>query len=592
MKKIFSVFSLSLAAAIFITACSKIKDLPFYPNGNAVELTASSDAVVLMEADSLNEVLTLNWTSPKYATDSSTIKYLVQIDSAGKNFAEKTTLEVKGALSTSFTGRQLNNILLDHGFAVGGEGTMEVKVISSYSNNNEQYTSNVLQIKVTPYGDASVLTASQTSITCALITTNENAIDFNWTPSFVGYAGSVTYSIQYDSAGKDFANPGEIIVGDSIYTKSFTQGEINETAINAGIAGGTSGSVDYRIKSTTSKGATAYSGIVTVAITTYQSTLRFYMPGSYQTATGNGTDWTPANAPEMIRDTRTDLLNNMYYTYIYLPAGSKFKFTQGREWAIAYGKGATDGSLTKESGGDISVANDGFYRISININSGVLRYDVREGRMGFVGGATGAGWNPPNVFPNYALGNSGTNLFVGITDFTADGWKLIDNSAWDNGTKAVDETRSYGSTGATGSSVQTNSGNFPNITTAGRYRVIWDGRGIDSVKYEMYPADEMRMVGDGMQGVNAWDPPNSPQMTYLGNGQWQLTLALIAGKEFKFLAADAWGAFDYEDNSGGSNATGTPRKIKWEGGDNFKTPVADGTYTITLDENNQTVTVN
>ena len=81
-------------------------------------------------------------------------------------------------------------------------------------------------------------------------------------------------------------------------------------------------------------------------------------------------------------------------------------------------------------------------------------------------------------------------------------------------------------------------------------------------------------------------------MTYNGNGVWSITLTLVAGKDIKFLAGNAWGAFDYEDNSGGSTATGTPRKIKWEGGDNFKTPVTTGSYTITLNEYTQTVTIN
>ena len=73
---------------------------------------------------------------------------------------------------------------------------------------------------------------------------------------------------------------------------------------------------------------------------------------------------------------------------------------------------------------------------------------------------------------------------------------------------------------------------------------------------------------------------------------WSITLTLVAGKDIKFLAGNAWGAFDYEDNSGGSTATGTPRKIKWEGGDNFKTPATTGSYTITLNEYTQTVTIN
>jgi hypothetical protein len=169
---------------------------------------------------------------------------------------------------------------------------------------------------------------------------------------------------------------------------------------------------------------------------------------------------------------------------------------------------------------------------------------------------------------------------------------MIDSNNWNDGSKSVGETRSYGSNGGPGSTMIVNGPNFPDIATAGRYRIIWDGRNPDDIKYELSAATEMRVVGDGMQGVNAWDPGSSPQMTYIGNGKWQITLALVGGKDIKFLAGNAWGAFDYEDASGGVTATGVARKIKWDGGPNFKTPATSGTYTITLDEQAQTVTIN
>ena len=46
---------------------------------------------------------------------------------------------------------------------------------------------------------------------------------------------------------------------------------------------------------------------------------------------------------------------------------------------------------------------------------------------------------------------AGTSLFVGLGNFVNGGWKMIDNDAWNNGSNAVDETRSYGSTGGDGS---------------------------------------------------------------------------------------------------------------------------------------------
>ena len=107
-------------------------------------------------------------------------------------------------------------------------------------------------------------------------------------------------------------------------------------------------------------------------------------------------------------------------------------------------------------------------------------------------------------------------------------------------------------------------------------------------------AAEMRVVGDGINqaGVNDWDPGSSPQMTYSGNGVWTISLTLKANMEIKFLAGNAWDAFDYEDNSGQSNATGTARPIVWNSDKNFKTPATAGTYTITLNEYTQTVTIN
>jgi hypothetical protein len=108
--------------------------------------------------------------------------------------------------------------------------------------------------------------------------------------------------------------------------------------------------------------------------------------------------------------------------------------------------------------------------------------------MGFVGGAIGAGWDPPSVFPNYALGNAATNLFVGITTFNNGGWKLIDNSSWDDGTKSVAETRSYGTPGGDGSTLEVNGANFADVTNGPkRNRVIWDGRDVNNVKYFYQP---------------------------------------------------------------------------------------------------------
>lgn len=593
MKQISKLIGASLAFMFIFSACNKtdnltkVDALPVYQLGVSPVLTSSVTTAAPTITDTSNAVINFSWTNPKYSNDSSTTKYILEIDSTGKNFANKNSKTVFGVLNTSLTGRELNGMLVNLGFRLGVSQSIDVRLISSYNNNNERYTSNVLKIMVTPFADPAFLTSANAAVTVTLANAALASNTFSWTEAFKNYTGVVTYTLQYDSAGKNFASLNEMPVGASLYTLTLTQGQMNQTALTENVPGGNVGKIEYRIKAVTALGAIAYSNVVSVTITTYVPILRVYLPGGYQASTGNGNNWDPPTAPELIRDLRSSVFNKMYYIYLFLPANAEFKITIGRSWDVNYGG---SGGVLSGGGANLTVPTAGFYRISVNIST--LEYNITTGRMGFVGGATGAGWDPPSVFPNYALGNSGTNLFVGLTTFTTGGWKLIDNNQWDNGSQTVTETRSYGSAGGSGSTMGVNGPNFPDITTAGRYRLIWDGRDVDNIKYEMSPGTEMRVVGNGMTGVPDWNPGASPQMVYGGNGIWTITLPLDANEEIKFLAGNDWGAFDYEDNSGQSQGLGTPRKIQWGGGPNFKTPTTAGTYTITLNENLQTVTIN
>ena len=588
MKNSIKLLSLGWVLVLTVLACTKVADLPFYDKGSAVTLSSSFATVVSTQADSNRNVVSFTWTNPKHGTDSANYKFVLSIDSAGRNFSREVTKTVMGARSTALTGRELNNILLNYGFAVGRPHSLDVKVTSSYGNNNERLESNVVRITVSPFDDPAVLTTQNTTISPTLAVSNNPGNSFTWSRSFPGYTGNITYTLQYDSAGKNFATPRDFPVGTNLLTVTLTNFEMNETALNDGVVGGTTGRIEYRVRAVTAQGAVSFSNAVSVTINTYVPILRFYMPGNYQSATGNGNNWTPADAPELIRDIRPEAMNKLYYMYIFLPANSEFKVTQGRSWDINFGG---TGGVLQQNGANFSVATAGVYRISIDRAN--MRFDIREGRMGFVGGATGANWNPGASFPDYAMGHPERNLFVGLTNLnSAGGWKLIDNNGWNSGDITASNARSYGANGGSGSTMQVNGPNMPDVSATGRYRVIWDGRDVNNIKYEISPATEMRVVGNGITGVSDWNPGASPQMTYVGSGVWTISIALDANEDIKFLAGNAWGAFDYEDASGGSQSTGSPRRIKWDGGPNFKTPATAGTYTITLNENTQTVTIN
>ena len=151
MRSIIKFILLITGISFLITSCDKVDQLPNYGPGKAPVLTATPMTIAAVAADSDKVALTLNWTYPDYATDSSNIKYTIEIDTSGKNFAKASSKVVLGKTSATFTAKELNNILLGYGYAFNVPVDMDVRVISSYANNNERLASNTLKIRMTPY---------------------------------------------------------------------------------------------------------------------------------------------------------------------------------------------------------------------------------------------------------------------------------------------------------------------------------------------------------------------------------------------------------------------------------------------------------
>ena len=151
MRTTIKLFLLAIGVSSFLIACEKAESLPFYESGDAPVLTASSTTLAPAPADSNNTALTLNWTSPNYATDTATYKFIIEMDSTGKNFANPDTKTVTGKLTASFIAKELNSLLLARGYAFNVPVDMDVRLKSSYANNNELKLSNVIKLKITPY---------------------------------------------------------------------------------------------------------------------------------------------------------------------------------------------------------------------------------------------------------------------------------------------------------------------------------------------------------------------------------------------------------------------------------------------------------
>jgi starch-binding outer membrane protein SusE/F len=605
MRKI--LYSL-LAFTLVLFACNKA-DFDNTVNGEGLgtfKITQPlNNAAYVLNAATPAEKIELSWSASKPGVDIvPTYKWIVALKGGD---LEKPLLELpsdNGGKSTklTLTFKQLDDALKAKGITDGAKADLIWSVIADNGSTQMRSTDEFL-ISFTRFKDGAtpfLLLGPVSATTPVAIDpgSTTQSLKLNWTKSNPAAGGpAVKYKVLFAERKLD-ANNNELPVdwskplfavsadnngADTLTTITYKQ--ISDTLVKYGF---TNLSLPTELKWTVvaNSGSWNQRSDYTNDLAILRE-VRLYMPGSFQSASGYGDNWTPATAPELIRDMRTGLTNNMYYAYMYLPAGTEFKITQGRSWDVNYG--GSGGDLSP-GGDNFKVTNAGVYRISVNRTT--MKYDIREGRMGLVGDATAAGWTPGNVFPSTALTFAGDNLFIGVQNLTPGGWKMIDNNDWNDGSKTVLENRSYGSADPAPATMEVNGPNFPNITTGGAYRVIWDGRDVNNIKYELMPATEMRIVGDGIQGVPAWDPGASPQMTNAGNGKWTMTTTLVGGKDIKFLAGNAWGALDYEDNGdAGTAGTNVKRKLKWTGGDNFKTPAATGVYTIELDENSQTVTI-
>lgn len=164
MKNILKSLGFILFSAVLITACKKEENKVFFKGGTAPVLSASSTAdLVLLRDNSDNPAFVFSWTNPDYrlttGISSQDVTYVLQIDTAGKNFTSSNFQELSIAreLRKVLTVKELNGILTRLLLNDGQVYNVEFRIKAALANGTAvPLYSNVVKLKVTPYLDVAI----------------------------------------------------------------------------------------------------------------------------------------------------------------------------------------------------------------------------------------------------------------------------------------------------------------------------------------------------------------------------------------------------------------------------------------------------
>ncbi len=421
MNKIVRNIFLLMATIVTITACEKAEPLPFYEGGKDIALTTSTATPPNSVADSVNNVVTLSWSNPEFATDTSNYKYVVEVAPAGTNFAHPATYTVMTTRNFALTGNQLNNLLVAWGSDYGESQELEARVKASYANNNDMKISNTVKFSAAPVAKPFTVSASATGpFAPTAFTKDDKFTALSWTAPQYGDTSSISYTIQSVKAGASFDDPYEITVGAPVMHE-LTGMELYSMALAAGLPLEKEGAVDVRIKATVNNtNQVSYStDKVTLKIKPVEMILYLHVAGDFQ-------GWNPGGAPRIASN---DGIN--YEGYVWVPAGGngEFKFTSQPDWnGTNYGgtSGTTGGTIDGSNSNNLQWPATGKYYL-LKVNMTTKTWTVTETTWGLIGDATPGGWD--NSTP--MTYNPTTNKWTATVAFGNGSWKFRANNGWD-----------------------------------------------------------------------------------------------------------------------------------------------------------------
>jgi starch-binding outer membrane protein SusE/F len=242
---------------------------------------------------------------------------------------------------------------------------------------------------------------------------------FSWSAADFGFDAAVTYTLEVDKAGNDFAEAVTLGVTSGLSLDNITVEKLNAIMLAKELTDGVAADLEIRVVAKVSDDVeTLVSPTVSFKATPYETVVvypQLQVPGSYQ-------GWDPSNNSTIIFSTKSD---EKYEGYVYVPdVDSKHKFTKGLSWDVNWGDDGGDGTL-EPNGADIVLVDAGMYRFNVDLNA--LTHTSTLTNWGLIGSATPTGWDSDTDMAYDAA----TGHLTITTDLVAGEIKFRANDAWD-----------------------------------------------------------------------------------------------------------------------------------------------------------------
>ncbi len=346
---------LLIASATLLSSCVKKDALALLnPVGPAV-LNSSISAIVLVQANAAATAGSFTWTGANFNYKAA-VTYTLQFCKGGTNFAAASTSELNmgASLSKTFTVGEFNGKMLEI-VPYGSVQPVQARIKADVGSGATPLYSNVVSLTVNPYRDIVIFNFPQ----ALWIAGNYQGWDPPTAPKIVDKAAGGTTGINYE---------GYINFTDPSPQFKMVKGN-NWGAGDFGMAGPTT-LTNGGPNLTLSAGAGVYLLKANTAAMTWSNT-KITTWGIIGSATAGG--W-GASTPMTFNPA-----DGSWTITTNLVGGQELKFRANNDWGINFGDDSPRDNKPEYNGGNIPVALDGNYTITLDIGTaGNYSYTLRK----------------------------------------------------------------------------------------------------------------------------------------------------------------------------------------------------------------------